>query len=458
MRYPCKSDLQDSERPFLSFVATEIFVTALILVLVACTVIIRRDLTSHGAFDALNPGLALLCYYVLYNFTAYVTHWDFYEYGSRLYAELAWLGLAGIVAGTFLAYWFCPTRTEVIPSRIVPLRTVTIGAFVMVVVSLAAIFVMYQQNVGLSQLLQGKAMLRQKGKSGILSGAFQTFAIGGGICLAGIFCLRGRFRWILLAAVAGIFALFFVLFASRGELLLALLLAAYLIHYNFRRIRWQVIILFLVAAAAGVHLMGLARAGIEYGWEGMIEITQRDAGKFMTRLDTVEFYQVNVRSMELAADGPPEGKLLLGSSYLSTVLILPPAVFSPWQRPDTLDRWYVKTYDPKIYERGGGWGFAPLVEAYFNFGYLGCVVIPGLIAFIINYIHCQSRRRAPGSLLAFANCLLACGLYEFMRGSFANIFKTIVFTGVLPGILLVYLCICLSGDSGRSDWREGGEA
>ena len=438
--------------------SVEILGISLLATLIACILILRRDHRAFGRIDPLNPGLAFLAYYVIYNLTVFLIHWDFQAPGAREYAELALLGALGILTGTVVAQAVQPTSAGPVHSRIVPVRPMAGAAFALMVVSLALVLVMYQRRLGLAALLTSPSVTRAETRYGILSGAFQTFPVGAGICIVCLCRLRHRLRFLAALAIAVGVGAFFVLSASRGEALIACLLAVYLYHYNVRRLRWQSVAIFAVVAIAALQVMQLSRAGQHEGVEGMTRIVsdREVVSDFMGDLRRFEPFQCGERGMELVNDGPPDGRMLLGSSYGATVLLLPPGSVSPWRRPENLDRWYVRTYHPEIYDRGGGYGFPPLVEAFFNFGPAGCFFVFGAMALIINLVHLSSCRAPGGSILRFANCLLACVLPEFMRGAFAGIFKSVIAALVIPGILLAWACIRVAGAGDASEWQAAG--
>jgi len=433
----------------------EILGASLLATLIACILILRRDHRVFGRIDLLNPGLAFLAYYAVYNLTVFLVHWDFQAPGAREYAELALLGVLGILTGTVVSQAVQPANGGPVHSRIVPVRAMAGAAFALMVVSLALVLVMYHRHLGIAELLTSESVARAETKHGILSGAFQTFPVGAGICIVCLCRLRHRLRFLAVLAIAVGVGGFFVLSASRGEALIACMLALYLYHYNVRRLRWQSVAVLAVIAVAALQIMQLARAGQHEGVEGMARIVgdREVVSDFMRDLRYFEPFQCGERGMELVHDGPPDGKLLLGSSYGAAALLLPPASVAPWRRPENLDRWYVRTHFPEIYDRGGGYGFPPLVEAFFNFGPVGCFVVFGTMALIVNLVHLRSCKASSGSVVRFADCLLACVLPEFMRGAFAGVFKSVIVALVIPGVLLAWACVRLAGPGDPSDWQ-----
>lgn len=155
----------------------------------------------------------------------------------------------------------------------------------------------------------------------------------------------------------------------------------------------------------------------------------------------------------MVTDGGPEKKLLMGSSYYNAILQLPPRSLCPWKRPEPLSVWYAQTYRPEVYARGGAWGFPPLVEAYFNFGRFGCVLVFAALAFAFNSIHLRASRTPRGSIMIFADCLLAGVLYQFMRNTVGGVVKVRVVGGIVPALLLVWFCARFFGPSDVADWQ-----
>jgi hypothetical protein len=436
----------------MSHDAISLFATSAIIACMTCFIIVARDYLVDGRADPLNPGLAFLLYFVLYNYVSYARHWDFTIAGAEHYLELARLGLLGIACGSLAAYLIIPGSAKRIESRVVPINAIAVASFITTGLSFLFIVIMYQKNVGLGVLLESEAITRQRAKTGVLTGFFQTLPLSAGICMASLLRVRSRSRYLILGTLIVAFSLFFIVFASRGELLAAFLLCIYLIHYNIRRIRLKTVVLLAVALFAGLQTMSIARAGMKDGPRGMwAKIDGATLTGFLTQLDHLEPHKSIMRGMSLVADGPP-ADYVSGSSYWNTPWQLLPARLSPWERPEMLEKWYVRVYDPNHYARGGGWGFQPLVEAFFNFGPFGCFLFFGALAFIVNILHLQSSRTPAGSVLRFANCMLACVLYEFMRGSFAGIFKSRIFSGLLPVLFLVWCIVLVYGHSEKSQW------
>ena len=442
----------------VSFSSVKILGTSALATLVACVLILRRDKARTGRIDLLNPGLAFLGYYVVYHFTVYLVHWDFRAPGAREYAELARLGVLGIIAGIVVAQALQPAGAGPLHSRIVPVRPMAGAAFGLMAVSFVLVLVMYQQQLGLAALLSSVSMVRAETKQGVLSGTFQTFPVGAGICIVCLSRLRHWFRFPAMVAIAAGVGGFFLLSASRGEALIACMLALYLYHYNIRPLRWQSVAALAIVAVVALQIMQLSRAKQHEGVEEMARIVsdREIVSDFMADVRYFEPFQCGERGMELVDDGPPNARWLLGSSYAATVTLLPPGSLVPWDRPENLDRWYVRTYFPKVYDRGGGYGFPPLAEAFFNFGPVGCFFVFGAMAFVINLLHLSSCRAPNGSILRFANCLLACVLPDFMRGAFAGIFKSVIAALVIPGILLAWACIRFAGPGQSSQWQAAG--
>jgi len=439
----------------LNWDAINIFGPSLLLVIVVCAVIVHRDRIRSGQMDPLNPGLLFVFYYVIYNFIAYLRHWDFEIPGAELYAELALLGLTGVVLGTVLAHASQPRNPVMLHSRIVPVRPVLLASLAVMVLSLVMIVVMYTRGSSLSGLLAGEASDKADLREGVLSGASCLLPMVAAVWLVALLRARGKLRYAFIAALGAMFAAYFALFARRGEILATGFGALYLFHYNIRRVRVGVLVLAFVAIYVSLQITSVARAGMDGGVEGMVEVVEEaDLKEFMSNLDHLEPYNHMLRGMELVTDGPPENTPLMGSSYSDIILQVPPQSLCPWERPEALSVWYARMYTPEVHARGGAWGFPPLVEAYFNFGHIGPLVVFAALAFAINSIHLRACRTARGSVMRFANCLLAAVLYQFMRNTVGGVIKVRVVGGIVPAMLMVWACVQFSGRSGRADWSQ----
>jgi len=403
-------------------------------------IIVYADLRHFRRVDLLNPGLTFLGFYVLYNFLIFLDPEAATMLGASDYAALGMWGLLGILLGTCVAYSF-NRFGRVVSSPIVPPDRLLFSSLALTLFAGVLIILMYGRNVGLSELLSGDHYARNKAAGGVLSGAFYLLPLGAGFSIASLLKSRGLFRfWHLTLIIAGLGSLFY-LSSSRGQIFQSFFLAMYVFHYNVRRISKKILLGGVSILLVLMAVLGIIRSRIDRSAAEIAEVmTGERIGQFFL-LQNLEPYKCGVRAAELVADGPPDGFYLLGGSYLYFIPYLFPQKMALLPRPVKLEEWYANTYTPDIAEIGGGWGFYPLVEAYFNFGEIGCFFPFFLFSFVINRLHLRAMRAPSGSILRMMDCMLAGVLIESMRVSFAGFFKNYVFVFMLSGYLLLRFCV-----------------
>lgn len=122
------------------------------------------------------------------------------------------------------------------------------------------------------------------------------------------------------------------------------------------------------------------------------------------------------------------GGYIYGKSYLVTPLyILPSAINGGTQ---SLSMTYTTRYfDPSYISIGGNMGYFPATEAYYNFGYLGCILIFFTIGFILyktNVIIFTKYSTNPLAILFFA--ILCPWLAFYIRTDLASVAKSFIYS------------------------------
>lgn len=127
----------------------------------------------------------------------------------------------------------------------------------------------------------------------------------------------------------------------------------------------------------------------------------------------------------------------LGLSYLYAPLTFFPNFF--WDvHPSmnhTYSQWLVWTVDPRVAERGGGYGFSAIAEAYANFGWFAPLVM-GLVAVFLVVICTKSLKDS--ARIAFVASFLAF-FFIYARGESIFVARTLLWYAFLPYCLFVFI-------------------
>ena len=73
---------------------------------------------------------------------------------------------------------------------------------------------------------------------------------------------------------------------------------------------------------------------------------------------------------------------LFGTSYIKTLVNL----VIPFTKTEPLSVWYVRNYEYETWISGGGRGFSGVLEAYMNFGIIGCILVYDSIVFNVSHV------------------------------------------------------------------------
>lgn len=121
-----------------------------------------------------------------------------------------------------------------------------------------------------------------------------------------------------------------------------------------------------------------------------------------------------------------------GKSYIDTFinLIIPFVGFEP------LSKWYVRNYEYDTYLMGGGRGFSNVIEAYLNFGIIGCILIFFIYGILFRKIF--SYDNDTKSFLIQA--VLISVIYKLFRSEAYSLWKNVWWLQILPLILIFTFC------------------
>ncbi len=138
------------------------------------------------------------------------------------------------------------------------------------------------------------------------------------------------------------------------------------------------------------------------------------------------------------------GRLYWGQPYLALVTLPVPRALWP-EKPSIAD--YLDDFSrPWRPMRENGMILTVLGEAYANFGYLGLVVIPFGLAFLLARAHQRLLAHPYGTLSHFAYLLVACNLVQVFRDGLTSIvFFVFVHMMPLAAIVLIQLALDLAG-------------
>ena len=118
-----------------------------------------------------------------------------------------------------------------------------------------------------------------------------------------------------------------------------------------------------------------------------------------------------------------------GESYIETLQSL----ILPFSEVNTLSVTYLKTYEPLVYQTGGGRGFSFFLEAFVNFGYLGVIMIGILVGLTL----CKSSySSSKGVIQLFIYILLCTLVFKFFRSESLALVKNLFWLQIIPGLLL----------------------
>jgi len=201
----------------------------------------------------------------------------------------------------------------------------------------------------------------------------------------------------------------------------------------------------VVAAGAAVFIalivMGIVRARIGQDAEAIAEVVNQQNIVQQMGITSLEPYKCGVRNIEAIHNGPPDGEYLLGTSLFYFVPYMVPRAVFELQRPVLLDAWYMNAYAPEIAAIGGGLGFSPLVDAYFNLGAAGCLIYGFFAAFLLGRMHVSALNAPAFSRLRLTACLVTTTMIEIHRLSIAGYIKNYLYVFVFAGFLFLTLCL-----------------
>lgn len=402
--------------------------------------LLQADRMRSGRIDLLNPGFIFATLYLLYSDLVFLDPETWEANGATEFAYASMIGFLGILLGTMLAYTKVVSRRDP-QSPVIPTRALLYWGLLLAAVSTAMLFVMFVRHLGVYGLYQADAFERASATYGILSGFNFLLPIGVGFSLPALYLRGGAFRLPVAAAIVVVLGVLFLVSASRSEILYSCTISMFVYHRCIKRIPTSTILAISFCLLLILVITGIIRGRSGQGIDMVKEAVTRESVISHMGVSRLEPFKCGVNSMELIHDGPPGGKYLWGASLLYFVPYLVPSAIAKLDRPQLLDAWYMENYAPDVAVKGGGLGFSPLVDAYFNFGAAGCVIYFFLFSFLLNRLHVEAMRTAPFSRLRLVNCLVATSLIMMNRISISGYVKNFLYVFVLTGFLFLSWCL-----------------
>ncbi len=215
-------------------------------------------------------------------------------------------------------------------------------------------------------------------------------------------------------------------------------------HYFVRPFRALGFSLILGVTLICFIAVGQMRAFMGEGLDRMVDYAKTElsvedgAGVFH------ELFVVSFTTFETARAIDRGDPYRYGATYIEAFEILIPAKLHP-NRPLGPSQLFVSMIDARLADRGGGYSFSHIAEAYLNLGYGGVVLISVVIGFLIRYM-VVLRRGRPGSrgrLLLYAVVFLSAVV--LIRADFNSLLKSYIISSWLPALLVA----CWLGGHGK---------
>lgn len=354
------------------------------------------------------------------------------------FAATPW-ALAGSGAGS------AAPRLSYRTSRPVALLLIVLGAicFALLVEQLGGL-----ERIG--ELSYADRYLAMRGKGLVRVGVDLIF-LGGIIYYASL----GRWappwrRWLIVTLLAVAFSVLFLVEQRRMAIFQLLVTFLVLRHTIVRRIpKSTVIFLGLFVLGAGLF-QGVYRGLSEPSLSGLSQVSSS-----AFNLANSEFGYPTLTVADVLARVPRETGWLGGRSYLESVGVLVPSAIWP-DRPQPLGERYVAEFYTDYWKRGGGFGFTPVGEAFWNWGTLGVVAVFACLGSVAQLgERVMASRLGQRPVLAMCYALVAPFLIMFYRFDSASFLKGSLIL-ILP--LLLAMAVIKTLDWMARGGVRGGEA
>lgn len=398
--------------------------------------VFRTDLICYRRLNLLNPILLFAGLYLLYNALFLLDQNMRRQEEARDFLATVLVGMTGITAATLVS-GIASARSTTRRSPRVDRRRLVVFSLLLTVISSACLLAMFILNLGVGGLFTADSFDRASATRGILTGFNFLLPIGIGFSLPFLGYYRAPLRVLVAFSYMAILLVLFYVSGSRGQILHAFLLSTLVYHYCVKQISSKNLVLIFLALLLAMAVTGSVRGRMGQDSQGLAEAVSKDSILQQMGFYNLEPYKAGIRSMELIEDGPPGGRYLHGKSLFYFIPYLAPRVLSFWDRPEMLEQWYVWNYDPETAYRGGGWGFSPLVDAYFNVGNLGVFLYFTFFTLLLWRVYVRALNGDQFSRSRFWLCLVSTTLIEIHRASIAAYIKNYICVFALAGFLLL---------------------
>ena len=211
------------------------------------------------------------------------------------------------------------------------------------------------------------------------------------------------FIFIIVFATALVHA---VLTISRNNLILLLLPTIYLFHYyNYIKTKWLIVI-FLV----GIFIAIIWKVLLFY-------LIMSNSFSISSIMENIKFPREFVVWQEIAQNVLKDNISLHGQSYIDAIIKL----LWPFSHTDNLSLWYVQTYEPDTFAKGGGRGFSNILEAYINFNTAGVIIF----FFLFGVFIYKFQKKSMESIYLFLPYAFSLAFVNrIFRSDFTSLTKT----------------------------------
>jgi oligosaccharide repeat unit polymerase len=237
--------------------------------------------------------------------------------------------------------------------------------------------------------------------------------------------------WIYLI-IGTLIVLLQLVMGNRGNMLLLLLPIVLLFCLLYRRMN-SILLVSIPIGIFAMQIIGIARALLATDLTVFEYLESTNYEQVTTVSQFGEFLAQQSIDISIWRNYPLMDPFL-GKTFLDAVMNFFPSFVFP-DRPPLPATWYVQTYFPEIYARGGGMAFSVVAEGIINFGYWG----PFTMGFLMAYIFKWLERKSFQNLNVYTVVFLLISLYYcfyITRSGITSLLKPWLFGGILPLFLV----------------------
>lgn len=134
-----------------------------------------------------------------------------------------------------------------------------------------------------------------------------------------------------------------------------------------------------------------------------------------------------------------EFQLLLGKSYITGLALLIPSFAYPGEKPQQIGYVFRDIYFPTEAARGSiaGTAFSSILEAYWNFGFFGIILIYFLLAYFLQYL--DKKYKYKSRLTSVVYLMIVPQVISFHRTSMGNIYASMIINMILISFFVFFL-------------------